>query len=320
MAEVFALVLPFFGMILIGYIAARIVRLPEEALGWFNVFIIYVALPALFFRLLADTPIEDLARFDFIAVNIAVTFAIFLAVFFVGRRLRGAPIEDATIQGLAGAYGNIGYMGPALAILAFGERAAVPVAIIVCFENILHFSVTPMLMAAGRGRDRRPLQLVVTITKRIAFHPFIISMVLGIAVAASGLTLPGSVSRLVEYLSQAAAPSALFVMGVTLALRPLKQRPVELGYIVPVKLIVHPLAMYVALSAAGDFPAIWVFTAVLLAALPTATNVFVLAQQYGVWIERASATVLITTAGSVVTVSALLLAITSGTLPPDLFP
>jgi malonate transporter and related proteins len=87
-----------------------------------------------------------------------------------------------------------------------------------------------------------------------------------------------------------------------------------------VKLIVHPLAMYVALSAAGDFPAIWVFTAVLLAALPTATNVFVLAQQYGVWIERASATVLITTAGSVVTVSVLLLAITSGTLPPDLFP
>lgn len=109
-------------------------------------------------------------------------------------------------------------------------------------------------------------------------------------------------------------------MGVTLALRPLKRRPVELTYIVPIKLIVHPALMYLALSWVGDFQPAWVFTAVLLAALPTATNVFVLAQQYGVWIERASATILVTTVLSVLTVSALLFAITSGALPPDLFP
>ena len=60
--------------------------------------------------------------------------------------------------------------------------------------------------------------------------------------------------------------------------------------------------------------------AVLLASLPTATNVFVIAQQYGIWVERASATVLITTVTSVATVSALLWLITSGTLPADLFP
>ena len=108
-------------------------------------------------------------------------------------------------------------------------------------------------------------------------------------------------------------------MGVTLALRPLKRIPIELSYIVPAKLIFHPLLMYLAMGLVGDFDPVWIYTAVLLAALPTATNVFVLAQQYDVWVERASATVLVTTTLSVVTVSLLLYAITNGWLPADIW-
>ena len=125
---------------------------------------------------------------------------------------------------------------------------------------------------------------------------------------------------MIDYLAQAAAPCALFAMGVTLALRPLKRVPVSLAYIVPVKLILHPILMYVGLSYAGNFDPVWIYTAVLLASLPIATNVFVIAQQYGVWTERASASILVTTACSVVTVSVLLFAITTNQLPPDLVP
>ena len=89
---------------------------------------------------------------------------------------------------------------------------------------------------------------------------------------------------------------------------------------VPVKLVLHPILVYLVLSFVGNFDPLWVYTAVLLASLPTATNVFVIGQQYGVWQERASATILITTVISVFSVSALLFAITSGVLPPDLFP
>lgn len=52
----------------------------------------------------------------------------------------------------------------------------------------------------------------------------------------------------------------------------------------------------------------------------TAINVFVIAQQYGVWVQRASASVLITTRFSVVTVTALLYAIRHGILTANLFP
>ncbi|KKX33813.1 AEC family transporter [Rhizobium sp. LC145] len=319
MAAIIALLLPFFGLILIGYLAARITRQPAEALGWMNTFIIYAALPALFFKLVSRTPIEDLARIDFIATDIAATYLVYAALFLIAW-LRRNSFGDSTIQAFAGAYGNIGYMGPGLALLAFGEGAAVPVALIVCFENAMHFIVAPAMMAVAGGDKRPPAQVGFEVVRKVALHPFILSTALGFLVAASGLEPPLAFQRLVDYLAQAAAPCALFAMGVTLALRPLKRVPVEIGYLSLVKLVLLPTTVYVVLSAAGDFDPVWVYSAVLLAGLPTATNVFVISQQYGVWQERASATVLITTALSVLTLPVLLYLITSGFLPPDLFP
>ncbi len=320
MADVTGLVLPFFGLILIGYVVAKWKPMPAEALGWLNVFIVYVSLPALFFKLISRTPVEQLTRFDFIVTDIGTTYAVFVVIFAIGWLGRDSSVPEATVQGLAAAYGNIGYMGPGLALLAFGERAAVPVALIFCFENMLHFIVAPALISLG-GKGQRSGRLVAQdVLLRIVLHPFIIATAIGFVAAAMHLQPPIPLGRLLDYLAQAAAPCALFAMGVTLALRPLKRIPAEIVYIVPAKLIVLPTLMYLSLSAAGNFDHVWIQTAVLLAALPTATNVFVIGQQYDVWQERASATVLITTLFSVLTVSVLLYLMRSGTLPGDLFP
>lgn len=320
MADIIGLVLPFFGMIFLGYVVARITRQPIEALGWLNTFIIYIALPALFFKLVAKTPIEQPTRIDFILANVSATYLVFTLIFAAGLLLRRATTREATIQGLAAAYGNIGYMGPGLALLAFGEPAAVPVALIFCFENMLHFSIAPALMALGGG-EKQPLhRLAAGVARRIVTHPFIIATAAGFLAAFTGFEAPAPLQRLIDYLAQAAAPCALFAMGVTLALRPLKRVPVEIGYIVPAKLVLLPVTMYLVLGLAGSFDPVWVYTAVLLAALPTATNVFVIGQQYGVWQERASATILVTTVLSVATVTALLYLVKSGLLPADPFP
>ena len=320
MSQITALILPLFGLIFLGYITARLVRQPSDALGWLNIFVLYLALPALFFKLLSQTPIEELARMDFILASLLSTYSIFAVVFALAIIVARATIAAGTIQGLAAAYGNIGYMGPSLAILAFGEKAAVPVALIFCFENIMHFAIVPCMMAVS-GSERHSLPtLAFLIARRIFLHPFILATIAGVCVAWLNISVPDAPQRLIDYLAQAAAPCALFAMGVTLALRPLKRMPVELSYIVPAKLVLHPILVYLAMGLVGDFDQTWIFTAVLLASLPTATNVFVLAQQYETWVERASATVLVTTVFSVVTVTVLLYAITSGLLPADLFP
>ena len=229
-------------------------------------------------------------------------------------------IGEATIKGLAAAYGNIGYMGPGLALLVFGPEAAVPVALIFSFENVMHFTLAPMLMALAGGEKGSVPALALGVVRRIALHPFILATAAGGLAAWAQIEPPAAVSRLLDYLAQAAAPCALFAMGVTLALRPLKRVPREMGAIVALKLVVHPLLCWVMLSLFGNFSDVWVYAAILLAGLPTAANVFVIAQQYGVWVERASASVLITTTLSVATVTALIALIVNGILPADLFP
>lgn len=320
MSDIIGLVLPFFGMIFLGYAVARITRQPTEALGWMNTFIIYVALPALFFQLLSKTPIEKLTEFTFIFGSVFSTFLIFALMFVISVFTSRGEVAESTIKGLGAAYGNIGYMGPGIALLAFGEAAAVPVALIFCVENMMHFAIAPMMMALAGSDDSPPLAVAVDVVRKIAFHPFIIATAVGVAAAALEVRPPLPIDTMLEYLARAAAPCALFAMGVTLALRPLKRLPREIGLIAFLKLCIHPLLCFAVISLVGDFDPVWVYTAVLLAALPTATNVFVIGQQYGVWVERASATILATTILSVATVTGLLYAIKGGYLPPDLFP
>lgn len=320
MTDVIGLVLPFFGLIFLGYAVARITKQPLEALGWMNVFVVYVALPALFFQILAKTPVEKLTEWGFIFGSVFSTYLVFSLMFVGSILFQRDIIANATVKGLAAAYGNIGYMGAGLALLTFGDEAAVPVALIFCFENIMHFAIAPMMMALSGGEKTPPAQLAFGVAKKIVLHPFIIAIAFGVAAAYLKFAPPMPLERLLDYLAAAAAPCALFAMGVTLALRPLNRVPRELGPIALLKLVVHPALCYVVLSLVGNFSPVWVFSAMLLAALPTATNVFVIAQQYGVWVQRASASILLTTVLSVGSVTALLYLIKSGILPPDLFP
>ena len=259
MSDVVGLVLPFFGLIFLGFFVARITHQPVEALGWMNTFIVYVALPALFFQLLAKTPFERLTEWTFILGAVFSTYAIFLIMFAGSMLFAGRNIAESTIKGLAAAYGNIGYMGPGLALLVFGPEAAVPVALIFCFENIIHFAVAPMMMALSGGEKTAPLQLAWGVLRKIVLHPFIIATAVGVAAAYLQLRPPLPIERLLEYLSAAAAPCALFAMGVTLALRPLKRIPHELAPIAFLKLVLHPLVCYVVLSWVGDFSETWLF-------------------------------------------------------------
>lgn len=314
MLQVVTLVLPLFGLIVLGYLAGRWRRIPTDGLAWMNFFIVYVALPAMFFSLLSKTPISEFANGRFLLTTTLGTAVVFILSFFIGRLLRGANTQTATIHGFAGAYGNIGYLGPPLAIAAFGPEAGVPVALIFCIDNSMHFILAPSLMAMGGKQQLSRRQLFKDIARKIFTHPFILATLAGILAAFFSFVPPAPMSTLLNSLSNAAAPCALFVMGVTAALRPLKRIPVELAYLVPMKLLIHPTLMYLLLIQIPDLNTIWLHSAVLLAALPSATNVFVIAQQYGVWEERASSAVVLSTALSIFTLTTYLYLSTNGYL------
>ena len=321
MSQILSMALPFFGLIFLGFAAAKFKRMSTDGLAWMNFFIVYIALPALFFNLLSQTPVDKLASWSFIFASLLGTYCAFAIAFCVGVFSNDGDIPESTIQGLAGAYGNIGYMGPGLAIAALGPEAAVPVALIFCFDNTLHFAMAPLMMAIGGGGPKQSaFQTTLDVLKRIFTHPFILATIVGVGAAIIEFRPPAAIGTLLDYLMNAAAPCALFAMGVTVALAPGGNMPKVLGALVPIKLFVHPVIVYLLVSWVGDFDPIWVYTAVLLASLPTATNVFVIAQQYEVWAARASSMVLVSTIASVFTVTGLLYLIATGLLPPDLFP
>ncbi len=286
-----------------------------------NFFIIYIALPALFFNLLSQTPIDQLTNWGFIFASVLGTYCAFAIAFCAGVFSSDGDVPESTIQGLSAAYGNIGYMGPGIVLAAFGPEAAVPLALIFCFDNTLHFAIAPLMMSIGGTGPREGFaKATLKVLTRIFTHPFIIATIVGVAAAFVEFRPPDAIGKLLNYLMNAAAPCALFAMGVTIAMTPRGRIPKVMGILVPIKLIIHPLLVYLLVSWVGDFPPVWVYTAVLLSALPTATNVFVIAQQYETWIQRASSMVLVTTTLAVITVTGLLYLIQERIIPPDLFP
>jgi predicted permease len=203
---------------------------------------------------------------------------------------------------MAGGYGNIGFMGPGLALATLGPAAAVPVALIFCCDNSILFTILPILMALAKPQKTSLGATALEVLKRVALHPLIIAL-----------------DRLMQFLQNAAAPCALFTLGVTVALRPLKKMPWEVPFLTLVKLAVHPMLVFLLLSLFGPFDQTWVYTAVLMAALPPALNVFVFARQYDVWVEQASSAVLVGTLVSVVTLTSVMWMVKTGTLPQLLF-
>lgn len=319
MNEVLSLALPFFGLIFIGYACGRIKKLPPDGLAWLNFFIIYVSLPALFFQLLSKTPIEQLANWSYVATTSFATYSALAFGFLVGVLATRGNIREATIVAVGSAYSNVGYMGPGLTLAALGPEATVPTALIFCFDTVVLFVLIPFLMALGGDQKTSFPAMILSILKGIFLHPFVIATIVGVSAAAVGFRPPVFVDKILTYLMQAAAPCALFALGVTVAQRPIRRVPRELGFILFIKLIAHPLFVFVLLNWVGGFDRIWVLTATLMAALPPALNVFVIARQYDVYVERASSTVLIGTVVSVFTVTTLLYLIQHDHLPRNVF-
>lgn len=315
MQQILSLSIPFFGLILIGWVAARIVRLPEVGLAWLQLFVIYIALPALFFQILSKTPIEELADGAFVAATTSATVIVFALAFGVGMLASRGSIPSATIQAVIGSYSNIGYMGPGITLAALGPAAAVPTALIFCFDNTFLFVAVPVLMAIGGDRPGGVGATALTCLRRIFTHPFIIASIAGVAAAALHLHPPEPIDQLLTMLRGAAAPCALFALGVTVGLRRVTRIEKELPALLLIKLVVHPALVLGLVVAFAGAPPTWTATAMLMASLPPAANCFVLASQYNVYVERASAAVMVGTVASVASVTFALWMIAAGLVP-----
>lgn len=306
--EILRLTLPLFALVLLGYAASRFLSLKERTLRALTFYVVYLALPALLFQLVRAVQIDLFGQWRFIAATSTGTLLTFVVAYAIGRYALGHSANEAPMIGVAGAYANVGYMGPALTIPAFGEAAAAPTALVLCFDNVLMFTLVPLLVAmSGSGPDRSAARALGAALIKVVTHPFLIASALGFLAAHGSWTLPTPLNNGLALLAASAAPCALFAMGVVIASHAVTLSAPNVLPITGVKLLLHPLLVWLCLSWVGGIDPLWIGTAVLMASLPCALNVFVFANQYKTLVEDASAIVVSTTCASAITVTGFLL-------------
>jgi predicted permease len=317
MQAIFNVALPIFGVILAGLLAGRWRILGGEATAALNAFVSYFALPVLFFGTLARTPVGAVLDPDLMlgfSIVVLATFA--LGMLSTRLAVRGG-LARMSLQGIAASWGNVGYMGVPLCLAAFGEAGLPPAMLAVIVTSIISMVFGVMLIelevAAGAGSVRGPVVTFLNAAWNVARNPLPMSIVAGIVWSGLALPLPTPVEKWLDLLGAAAAPCALFAIGLFLSDKPVSDTGqsvrhglAEAGLATSIKLLVQPLLAAVVLPWFIDLKSVAGQAALVMASLPTAANAFVLAKQFNVQVEQNTASVLLSTAFSVVTISALL--------------
>lgn len=297
---------PIFGVILAGYLAGRWRILGGEATSALNAFVSYFALPVLFFGTLARTPVQAVLDPALLAGFGLAVVATFVVGMITTRLVSRGGLAAMSLQGIASSWGNVGYMGVPLCLAAFGEAGLPPAMLSVIVTAVISMVFGVMLIelevAAGHG----PIRTFFRAAFNVARNPLPLSIGFGILASWIGLPVPTPVEKWIDLLGAAAAPCALFAIGLFLSDKSIKSGLAEAGLATLIKLLLQPLLAALILPAFIDIRSVPGQVALLMAALPTAANAFVLAKQFDVSVEQNTAAVLLSTAFSVITVSALL--------------
>jgi len=288
MQAILAVTVPFFALVLCGYLAARRHVLPESAIPGLNGYVLYFALPCMLFRFGAATPIFDLLNPAVLGVYLAAALIIVFFTVAVSLNAR-VHLQDAAFGALVAAFPNTGFMGVPLLVALLGSAAAGPVICSILADLFVTSSLCIALAQAHGAAGQGARAAAARALRGALSNPLPWSIALGALVSVTGTRLPGPLGTVVGMLADSATPVALFTIGAVLwrASQHASRRTPLADYlpVALIKLFVHPLLVFLLAAAAHALGAplstfqLTVLT--LAAALPSASNVSLLAERYG---------------------------------------
>lgn len=304
MPSVLNVLLPIFGLILAGWLCRRSNRLGPGAASEINRFVVWLGLPALLFGLTARADWAAIWQPGFLLAFAGGSLAVF-GLALLWRWRSGTPLADASIDGLGAAYANTGYLGIPLCLLVLGDDGMAPALIatllVVCGLFGLALVCIEVALHSGAGIGRAVRQVTLALLK----NPLVIAPLLGAAWNLGGMSLPAALERFLQLLGGATVPCALVSLGLFLA----QPQPGPRDGVLPLvalKLVVQPLLTWLIAFVLLDLPPLWAHAALLLSALPTGTGPFMLAEYYRRDAARVSRSILLSTLGSLASLSLLL--------------
>ena len=316
MLSVLHVTLPVFALVLCGWIAARRRILSPEAASGINAFVFMFALPAMMYRAASTQSPGQLADLRFLAAFAIAALLMLFGSRWLAPKAAAPNPQQRTGVAFAATHGNVGYMGLPLTA-QLGDPSLMPAMVMALLVDILMVIVITILLfewgrqtrasvqgasgqsssgqaaagqsVAGQGSQAtnpvsgpsdstgaRLRQVLIGLLRT----PMILGLVVGVVVSAGWIPVPDTAESFIGLLAQAAGPCALFAIGASLG-----ERKIELdaptGGLVALKLLIHPLlvaALMWILQVDWRLAAV----GIMAAGLPTASNVFILSQRYGV--------------------------------------
>lgn len=303
--------LPFFGLIFAGYAAGHTRIITAQAYMGLNTFVIWFALPAMLFLKMATAPVFEAFDIRFVAAYTGGGLIAYALVVILSRLMFPLGWGERAMQGMGAAFGNVGFMGLPILVTLFGDAAVLPAVMVIVFDHIILIPLTTAIIEGSGGRHASIGAILRKVGSGMARNPLIISTFAGLLWGLVGLTLPVPLEALLKLLSDAAAPCALFALGLTLVGRPLSDGLDQVTLTAIGKLAIHPLLVWMLAAYVVELDPFLTAVAVIQASMPTAANVYILATAQNVFVERTSSTILVTTAIATVTVSAFMVLFTA---------
>ena len=309
MIEIFNSILPFFIVVACGYGSAKIDFLSADAIASITKFVFYIALPCMLFRFSSGISIGEMYDHEFFWAYICATFGVYLFTF--GQALvRGIGSAEAAVEAQSASIGNVGFLGIPMLVVLIGEEAVGPIIFYLALDLIIFGTLIVMTIKISQ-EGRLTQESLVNVIRGVIGNPMVLAISLGLIWGEFNLPIPGPVEECYILLSGAATPCALFVIGASLADKSAEKYMVAGGLSV-LKLVVHPLLMAFFALMVFKVDSFSAGIMIMAAAMPTAGNIYILAQHYGVAPKRVSATILISTAVSVITLSIVIAMIIGG--------
>ena len=307
MQEIVLIVAPVSLLVLFGWLAGRFGYLPDSAATALPAFAFKVTMPALIFRAFLSVDELPTAPQSMVFVYFGGVAAIWLLTTIVTIVVLRRPAPDAAPISMATSFSNSVMLGLPLSFAAFGPEAAIPAAIIIAIDTPVMWLVAVFHIEATLQRERgfNPAVLF-PIFRRLFTNPIIISTIAGVTARLAGLEIGPLPTRLLDLLADAAVPTALFALGLTLSTFRLGGQVPTLVAMSVIKLVVMPAVVFALAVYVWPMPPVWFAVAMLFAALPVGANPYLFAAQYGRAEGTLSAAIAVTTVLSVITVSVLL--------------
>jgi len=307
MSSILVTVVPVFALIALGYVAARMKLFPGESARGLSQFVFLFAIPALLFRTTASVDIGAAEPWSLWGAYFSAGAVVWVLAVALSRVMPPLQPAGGASAAIAATFGNLVMLGLPLSIAYLGEEGVLPAALLISIHApVQWFAATVLAQWAGRGTGQPVSRLLREFLVSLVRNPIIVALLGGALWGVTGLDLHPVVDRPIEILGQAGVPTALFALGLSLAVHGLRGHLGAVSVVIVLKMVLFPALAWGAAVHVFALPPVQAGVVALFAALPTGANAYIFAEQHRAAVPVVSGAIALGTFLSLFTISALI--------------